>query len=244
MHTFNQTFRFQASKAKKTEIARTIFTEFTGKDEEIISYARSPDNLNVDAKKKYAEAVGAAADKPAVSISVPDSLATEDLQKLLVRLGTDRTYALLAEARAAGSDYFAAVSYETVDDFFPEEETTDTVEALTEDEIKEVPRIVKGFIGANITNPPAAKFYLEILTGKRGEVGRIYIGGTPEAIEKRHNNANKAITIFVEKMRESTDKDIVLKLASQREKMVSSLYKKFMASIASNAEVESLDLGA
>lgn len=241
--TFVSKFRFQAQKPTKIALARKSFPDFSGTDSEIITFARSPDNLNVEAKRAYAAAVSAAAETPEVSISVPTTLAAEDLTNLLQRLGNDRTYALLAEARAAGNEYFSAISFETVDDFFPEESPTDTVEALTEDELKEVPRIVKSFITANVQAPATAKFYLDVLTGKRGEVGRIYMGGTPEAIEKRHSNANKALTIFAEKMRDSTDKELVVKLVATREKLVTSLYKKFTASIAANAEVEALDLG-
>lgn len=243
--TIEKKFRFQADKATKLEIAARIFPNFTGSPDKIFAFARDPDNTDVDAKRAYAKAVGEAALIVPVTIGVPNAanIALDDIQLLLNSTAEYRAWEVVKKARIDGTELPAQLIFESVQDFFPEE-SAETADDLTDEELAKVPLIVKTFIAAACAgNRHAATFYQLLLEGKRGEVAKFYMG-SPEKVEKFHNNVKTGLGNFAKNTSESIDKDICAKLIALREIMTKRLYARFKDSLAAKEELENLDLGA
>lgn len=243
--TLEKKFRFQADKTTKLEIAKRIFPDFAGSSDKIFAYARDPENTNVDAKRAYAKAVGEAALIVPVTIGVPNAanISTDDIQLLLNSTAEYRAWEIVKKARNENAELPAQLIFESVQDFFPEE-SAETADDLTEEELAKVPLIVKQFIAATCGgNRTTATFYQLLLEGKRSEVAKFYMG-SPDKVEKFQSNIKIGLGKFAENTADSIDKDICAKLIALRENMTKRLYSKFKDSLAAKEELENLDLGA
>ena len=284
--TFNSDAYYQAPKEKKFEVFCASFpnqvrdrafvgwtgpsvengSEITFDSTQWAAWARAPENTDVEGKKNYAAGVAKAATKISFRVTVPNAgtIKIDDLQRLLNERGEYMSKLVIDAARKEGTETPAEIIYENFADLFPAEESeVASADALTDDELAEVPRILKTFTAAHAASPAHLEFYtalFNVRTSKRKnketqkeeivvlysartkktELWNKYFGvGQPATVEAYYNGFKKAIAKFVSVHSGGPDEAIATKMVAATDAGLLGAYNEFKAKIESDAARQS-----
>lgn len=244
--SFTKDFRISSTKESRIALAKSLLPNYTGPEDKILAVIRGEETPK-EIQKAYVKGVSDLAVIAATMIIVPNVLAnsSEDLQDFVNSVGTFFAEKTVKACKGSESGFPSTIAYETLLDFFPEEEEPETVDSLTEEEIAFAPEFIKMVCAAKAKSAAAAAVYSAVLFPKRGgELGTLYAVSDVAKLESAHTKVGIVLTNTTNMCAGTTYEAYATKLVNARLATAKRMYKKAAQHIKSQQEMLNVEIFA